>query len=415
MYTEKRKCFSDVNIVLSPLVSIGLISIASTFFTSFVSIKLEMIGTPQWLIGWMGGAYYIGMLLGSHLPAKFVLRVGHIRAYTFFTSIMVIAILSQYFWSIYISWAITRFLIGYALGALYLVIESWLFNLAHPEKKGAVIGLYTFVLYLGSFVGQIQFRFIDLNSPAAFIIPACIVAASLFPLSATSVQYPTFDMHGKFNMFRIIKRAPVGAWNTLMSGLIISTSSVLVPVFLYRFGFAKESLAWLLAVPILGAICFQYPLGRVSDFMDRRKLMIYLHLVMIAAMAAILLFAHQTLWLGIALFAFGCMFYSIYPIAMAYTCDGFPKEQYFGVIQTLLILYGIGSVIGPILAAYCMQWFHINALFWFLGVMSLSSALFSYLARFLPTYKIDAHKAEFVNAETHTPILTDIDSQNPQR
>jgi MFS family permease len=411
MYTEMRKSFSDVSIVFSPLVSIGLVSIASTFFTSFVSIKLEMIGAPKWLIGWMGGAYYVGMLLGSHLPAKFVLRVGHIRAYAFFASIMAIAILSQYFWNIYVSWGITRFLIGYALGALYLVIESWLFNLASPEKKGAVIGMYTFILYLGSFIGQIQFRFIDLYSPAAFIIPACIVAASLFPISATSTQYPKFDMHGTFNMFRIIKRAPVGAWNTLMSGLIISTSNVLLPVFLYRFGFAKEALGWLLAVPILGAICFQYPLGRVSDFVDRRKLMIGLHLVMVIAMVCIVLFTDQMLWLGVALFVFGCMFYSIYPIAMAYTCDSFPKEQYFGVIQTLLILYGAGSIIGPILAAYCMQLFHINALFWFLGAMSFISAIFSYVTRFLPAYKTDAHKTEFVSAEAHTPILTDINSR----
>lgn len=409
MYTKKRKCFSDVNIVFSPLVSIGLISVASTFFTSFVSIKLEMLGAPEWLIGWMGAAYYIGMLLGSHLPTKFVLRVGHIRAYAFFASVMVLAILSQYFWSIYVSWGITRFLIGYALGALYLVIESWLFNLASPEKKGAVIGLYTFILYLGSFVGQIQFRYIDLNSPAAFIIPAGIVIFSLFPLSATRTLYPKFDMHGTFNMLNVIKKAPVGSWNTLMSGLIISTSHVLLPVFLYRFGFTKEALAWLLAVPILGAICFQYPLGRMSDFVDRRKLMISLHIIMMIAMASIVLFAHQMLWLGVALFTFGCMFYSIYPIAMAYTCDNFPKEQYFGVIQTLLILYGVGSIIGPILAAYCMEWFHINALFWFLGAMSLFSVLFSYLARFLPAYKKDAHKAEFVNAETHTPILTDIE------
>lgn len=397
--------------MFSPLVAIGLVSIASAFFTSFVSIKLEMIGAPQWLIGWMGGAYYVGMLLGSHLPSKFVLRVGHIRAYAFFSSIMVVAILSQYFWNIYISWGITRFVIGYALGAVYLVIESWLFNLASPEKKGAVIGLYTFILYLGSFVGQVQFRFIDLNSPAAFIIPACIVMFSLFPLSATNTQYPKFDMHGTFNMFRIMKRAPIGAWNTLMSGLIISTSQVLLPVFLYRFGFGKEALAWLLAVPFLGAICFQYPLGRASDFVDRRKLMIGLHIVMMISMACIVLFAQQILWLGIALFAFGCMFYSIYPIAMAYTCDNFPKEQYFGVIQTLLILYGVGSIIGPILAAYCMQWFHINALFYFLGVMSFCSAVFSYLARFFPAYKIDAHKAEFVSAEPHTPILTDPDSR----
>jgi MFS family permease len=397
--------------VFSPLASIGLVAIASTFFTSFVSIKLEMIGTPQWLIGWMGGVYYIGMLLGSHLPAKFVLRVGHIRAYSFFASIMVVAILSQYFWNIYISWGITRFLVGYALGALYLVIESWLFNLASPEKKGAVIGLYTFILYLGSFFGQIQFRFIDLNSPAAFIIPAAVVVLSLFPLSATRTQYPKFDTHGKFNMFHIMKRAPVGSWNTLISGLIISTSNVLLPVFLYRSGFPKETLAWLLAVPILGAICLQYPLGRISDFVDRRRLMIGLHLVMMVAMTCIVLFAHQILWLAISLFACGCMFYSIYPIAMAYTCDHFPKEQYLGVVQTLLILYGIGSIIGPILAAYCMQWFHINALLWFLGIMSFVSAIFSYMARFLPVYQTDTHKTEFVSAETHTPILTDIGTE----
>jgi len=392
--------------VFSPLASIGLISIASTFFTSFVSIKLEILGTSQWLIGWIGGAYYSGMLLGSHLPAKLVLRIGHIRAYTCFTSIMIMTILAQYFLDTYASWALTRFSIGFSLGALYLVIESWLFNVANPARKGAVIGLYTFILYLGSFVGQIGFRFIDLNSAAAFILPACVATMSLLPLSATRTQYPSFDIHNKFDMLRVIKLAPVGSWNTVMSGLFISSSNILLPIFLYRSGFSKEILAWLLALPILGAICFQYPLGRLSDFVDRRKLLTGLHLVMTVSMLTIIFFTQQLFILRISLFVFGCVFYSIYPIAMTYTCDGFKKEEYFEVVQTLLILYGIGSIIGPILASYCMEWFHFNALFWFLSFISLGSAIFSYLARFLPTHIPDKHKTEYASTETHTPILS---------
>lgn len=375
---------------------------------SFSSIRMEMLNAPGWLVGWLGGIYYTGMLLGSHFPARFVLRVGHIRAYTCFASIMILSILLQYFSDIYVSWILSRLATGFTLGAFYLVIESWLFNMANPERKGAIIGLYTFVLYVGSFIGQINFRFIDLASATAFIIPAGIVAISLLPITATRTQYPTFKTHGNYSLLNTFKRAPIGSWNITMSGLFIGTANTLLPVFLYRSGFAKEPLALLLAVPILGAICLQYPLGSFSDCVNRRKLLIGIYLTMIVAMIALVLFAKNILFLSIALFIFGATLYSVFSIAMAYTCDIFDKDDYFGVVQASLIYYGVGSIVGPITAIYCMQWFHSNALFWFLTVMSLFSVAFSSLPCFLRRRQVeDVHKTPYVNAEPHTPILRD--------
>lgn len=373
-----------------------------------------MMGVPQWIIGWMGAAYYSGMLLGSHLTAKFILRVGHIRAYGFFAAIMILAILTQYFWDMYASWAITRFLIGYALGALYLVIESWLFNLASPDRKGSVIGLYTFILYLGSFFGQINFRFIDLVKPDAFILPACFIVASLFPVSATHTHYPKFEEHEKFDMFKIMRLAPVGSLNTLVSGLIISSMHVLLPIFLYKNNYSKENLAILLAMPLLGAICLQYIIGRVSDFVNRRKLLVLLHTFNIAAMALVIILTGQLFWIGAALFMQGCMFYSIYPIAMAHTCDRFSSDEYFGVIRTLLILYGIGSIAGPTLAAYFMTWFQPAALLWFLGAVSLFAAIFTQIPYFRqPRMALEEQKTQFVHTQGKTPISADLDPRTP--
>lgn len=391
--------------MLSPLSAILLAGISTSFFTTFASIKLVMLGVPQWIIGMMGSLYYSGMLAGSHTTTRFILRVGHIRGYVFFSTFILLSELSQYFSDATLSWAVSRFLMGLGIGALYLVIESWLVNDAPAAKKGSILSIYTIALYLGSLFGQGLFEFVDVESATAYIVPALFIGISLFPIASTHTRYPVYDSEETMKITKVLSVAPVESFNVLVAGILLSTFYVMLPVFLYQSGFDPKDLS-LLSMIYLGAICLQYPFGRLSDYIQRRKILILLYFLTIIVMMIMMIWSTSLLGEAVSLFLLGGLTFSIYPIAMAYTCDPFDPKDYFVVVQTVLLVYGTGAIMGPIVASYCMEIFGARALFGFLSAMCCICSIFTYLYRYYPYVKTET-KVEFISPQTTTKLATD--------
>ena len=393
--------------VLSPLFAMCLSALSTGFFTSFASVKLAMLGAQQWAIGFVGSVYYIGILSGSHISAKFILRVGHIRAYVFFAGIIIASSLVQYYFNSAFSWGLSRLTMGYALGSMYLVIESWLVNDAPSNKKGTMISIYTFVLYVGSLCGQVLFKFIDIKTSDAFIIPALLVAISLFPISSTSTRYPAFDLENSSGIGKIVKRAPIEMLCLLISGIWLSTYYVMLPVYLYKIGYGEKDMS-LLSMIYLGAICLQYPFGKISDIVERKKVLISMYFASIAIMVLVIIWSLELLGVRTSLFLLGGLAFSTYPISMALACDAFEAKDYFFVIQVVIISYGIGAMIGPMITSFFMQLLGPKALFGFLTLLCALPPLMMFLYRQRVTTDTDDDtKVEFVSPQTTVKLSTD--------
>ena len=114
------------NIIYSPLASLVLIVLSGSFFLTFITIKLNTQEVTVVMLGLIHSAFYIGILIGALKSEEIINRVGHIRAFTLFSSISTITILVQSIYQTPYIWIFLRFFAGFATAADYVIIESWL-------------------------------------------------------------------------------------------------------------------------------------------------------------------------------------------------------------------------------------------------------------------------------------------------
>ena len=97
-----------LKLLISPLLSLFILVNGIALLNTVIPIKLDMLEISSFEIGFITTAFYIGMTLGSFKNASLIIRVGHIRAFAAFASIIcVVTLLKSLYYSIFI-WAILR-------------------------------------------------------------------------------------------------------------------------------------------------------------------------------------------------------------------------------------------------------------------------------------------------------------------
>lgn len=108
----------------------------------------------------------------------------------------------------------------------------------------------------------------------------------------------------------------------------------------------------------------QLPAGRLSDRTDRRYVLA--GAAFGSALFALLIFLMQPrsgLFVLPATAAYGAFAYTLYSIAVAHANDHARAEDFVKVSGGLLLLYGFGTIIGPLVAAALMEWMRPESLF----------------------------------------------------
>ena len=128
--------------VMSPLLSLFIFALCSGFFLTFLSLSMNAHDESSLMIGAMTGIFYAGLVCGSFRIESFIARVGHIRAFSTFASLLaVISLLHGIFYNMPL-WFVLRFITGFGTAGIFVVIESW-FYAAAPYPCEAVYYHFT--------------------------------------------------------------------------------------------------------------------------------------------------------------------------------------------------------------------------------------------------------------------------------
>jgi MFS family permease len=113
----------------------------------------------------------------------------------------------------------------------------------------------------------------------------------------------------------------------------------------------------MMALPPIGVILSQYPIGWISDRFDRRTIIMLLSFIamVISAMTLAGGYYLSRLTLIALVTAFGVISLPIYSLVVAHANDHLHKEQVLGASAKLVLLYGVGSLVGPILVGQIMR------------------------------------------------------------
>ena len=345
-----------------PSVAAPLLSIAGLFFTGAgvlgltLPLRGALEGFPTAALGLLGTACSLGFVLGCLVVPSLARRFGRVQSLRGLALLLAASALLSGMIVDPWPWFALRIASGFAIAGASMLIESWLSELAAPGGRGRMLGRYTVVNLVATLSGQLLLIGLDLASAMPFLVVAgsALLACGALgrgqpptPVPAPVLARPAFGA--------VLHHSPIAAAVAFAIGLGNSTFGSLGPVWAEAVGFDVEATALLVTLAAAGGAASQWPVGRLSDGIERVRLILLLAL---AAVAATCLMVLPTTWspgtAGVAFLVVGAVVYAIYPVASAHAYDRAGTGAAVGVASGLLLLFGAGASIGPIASAAAM-------------------------------------------------------------
>lgn len=366
--------------ILSLLCGVGVLMLGNGALGSLLGLRLAGGDAGPVVVGLVTTAYFGGVTAGSLYGYRVVARVGHIRAFSAFASVLSAASLAHALAADPVLWAVLRLVEGFCMAGLFMCIESWLNDKATNQTRGQVLSLYMVTLYGAMAAGQ-QLLNLDDSGPVVFMVVSMLLSLALVPVALTRTTPPTLPDVASFGLVRLYRASPLGVAGVFVSGAVTAAIYGLGPVFATMSGFGVSGTALFMTVLILGGVALQWPLGRLSDLFDRRAVLVGLSTALTVVSVVMVQAGVQAgdidrlLALGIAAL-FGGISYTLYPVSLAHTNDHVDKADLVSASGGLILANSMGAVLGPLAASAAMAAMGPRGLFAFTAAAAFAATLY---------------------------------------
>ncbi|MBK8199320.1 MAG: MFS transporter [Acidobacteria bacterium] len=345
--------------VLALVTALTLLQGAMAAVSVVMSLSLLKAGVGASGIGLVASAYSAGFLAGTLIAPLEIARIGHIRAFTLLAGVAALVALSLPVVRASVpGWAILLSLAGLAASGMLTAGESWIANAAPPQSRGAILGFYHMVSKAGAIAAPFLVAS-AMSGLAVFMLVAAFFIAALLPIAATNRSQPALFAASPFGPRRLLRAAPASVFAALCAGAVNNSVAQLYPVYAADFqpgdpaGFAAR----LNGAILIGAMLGLWPIGLLSDKLDRRLVIAGAAALGAAAAVGLAVFAGANSQGIVLLFAgiFGAGSLSYYAVAVANAADRARPEDITSMMAGILVIWGAGSIAGPPVAGALMQ------------------------------------------------------------
>jgi MFS family permease len=327
-------------------------------------VRGNLEGYATTTLGLLGTSWAAGFVIGCLVAPKMVRRVGHVRAFSGFIAIIAIIALVSGIVIDPVWWVILRAVTGFSTAGTSMIIESWLNERASNESRGAIFSLYIGITLLGVVGGQLMIPLEDVRTPVLFMICGIFYCIAMLPTTLSTAASPQPLKAVKLDLPALYRNSPVSCLGILLVGIANGAYGTLGAVFGAGAGLSDTSIAVMMSATIFAGAIMQLPAGRLSDRIDRRYVLAAMSAI--AALAGLLIFllhpSSPAFLIGLVIL-YGAVANTLYPIAVAHANDFASSEDFVKVSGGLLLLYGIGTVIGPTIGGPVMSIISPHALF----------------------------------------------------
>jgi MFS family permease len=346
------------------LLGMGVLMLGAGLQSTLLGLRATLEGYPPQVTGLIMSSYYVGYLVGTRIAPPFLRRVGHIRVFAALAAVASAAVLIQASFVNPPVWGSMRLVSGVCFAGIYVVAESWLNDRASKENRGRLLAVYMLVLYVG--LGAAQFLLVLSNprSAAPFMLVSVLISLALVPIVISAQQVPERAIPSKVRLLDLYRNSPLGVVAVCVSGLISSIIFSMGPVYARLNGLETGQVAAFMGVSILAAVVTQYPVGRLSDRMDRRTVIAGVCVVATVVAGCIAVFHEMAHGLFLVLAAlFSGFALTLYSLSVSHVNDKLEPTQMVAASSALLLLNGTAAAAGPILAGGLMAAFGPQAYF----------------------------------------------------
>ncbi len=337
------------------LSSYGILLIANGAFGTLISLRTKTEAFPDTVIGIVLSGYFAGLLLSSFYAVRVVAYIGHIRAFATFASIASTVALAHLLWVDPVFWGILRVVSGFCMGGMIVVTEGWVNERATNANRGSILSLYMITTYACIGSAQLLMMFSHPEGFRLFVIISILYSFALIPILITQSQAPAPALSSRPDIRQLFRVSPVGMMGSFTVGILNGIFYALTPIYTNSLGLNIEQTAIFMALAAASGVLLQFPLGKLSDKVDRRWIIIFSSSM--TAIASLILFygrADNLFVLYASAVFYGAVAFSINPLCAAHVNDLAPPEERTQTASGLLMSYGVGAVIGPFGAGFIM-------------------------------------------------------------
>ena len=380
--------------VSSLLLSAALLLVGHGMQLTLLPLRASALGMPEWLIGLSASSYFLGFIAGCLGVPPIIGRVGHIRCFAVLAAALISALLLLEIIDAWQAWIVLRFITGLAVCGLYAVIESWLTSQSTPDTRGRILAIYTFITLSAMTAGQFLINIGPVDSSLPYTLAAVFMALAIIPVGLTRRIIPSPVQQTQSGFRLLYSRSQTAFTGALLSGLVMGSFWSVGALFASEIGQSSDYVTWFMSAAIVGGALLQYPLGWLSDRMDRRYILIQLCLGAAISSVAVALGTEQA-WFLAAVFLFGAMAMPIYAISLATAADVCSSEEFVSIGTAVLLLHSIGAVIAPVAMGQVMSVFGPASMFWAFALLFLLFSAILYVLLRVP---------RVVSVEDQTPF-----------
>lgn len=361
----------------------GIVLVGSGLLGTLVPVRASLEGFSDFAIGVVMSAYYVGFIVGTVVCSRIIRRVGHIRAFATFAAVATVSILAHPVLVSPAFWTVLRALVGASLIGVYITVESWLNDRADRSNRGSLLAVYEMV-GLGSLAaGQFLLTAGEIRGMAPFMIAGGLFALGLVPVALTRLPEPDLGESSRLTLGALVRISPVAVVGTLAGAAVAGAFFSLGPLYAQRLGLGEPEIAAFMSAGLVGGALLQWPIGGLSDRVDRRLVIGATALLGAGSCALTVLVADSGLpALLMATFLFGGMTLVLYALCVAHANDLLPQAQFLDAARGFNFLYGVGAAVAPVVIGALMSRAGPASLYGFcavalvgLGVLALVRAL----------------------------------------
>jgi MFS family permease len=340
------------------LLGMGILMLGAGLQGTEISLRATLEGFPAPLTGAVMSCYYIGYLAGTALAPRLVRRVGHIRVFAAMAALACASILAQGLFIAALPWALLRGLSGLSFAGIYVVAESWLNESSSRATRGSLLAVYMVVLYIG--LGSSQFLLIptDPRTAAPFMLVAILISLAIVPIVIAARHAPEIALPQKVRYRDLYRDSPLGVVAVTVAGMVTANVYSMGPVYARLSGLDTSGVATFMGISVLAAVVLQFPVGRLSDRIDRRT--VIAGICILATLSAAVPTALRTLPHGLVLLVaamFSALAFTLYSLGVSHVNDHLEPAQMVAASSALLRLNGIGAALSPVLVGSLMARF----------------------------------------------------------
>ena len=381
------------------LVSTAILLMGNGLQSTLLPLRAQVEGFSTIQIGIVGSAYYIGFAAGCFWGPHLVKRVGHIRTFTAMVAIASAMPLAHSIWLSATLWWLLRAVSGFCLATLFMIIESWLNEKANNENRGVVFSIYTIITLTVMTIGQLMINLSPLESFVLFSVASVLVSLAAVPLSLSKASAPAQVQTVRIRLLYLFRLSPIGVIGAFAVGIQQGAFWSLGPIFAERIGMDTLAITLFMSTAVIGGAIGQWPLGKLSDRIDRRMVLVGA-CVVAAAIGITIRFVNPTLGQGVLVLTllWGITSFPLYSICAAHMNDHVEEGGFVEASSGLLLIFAAGAVLGPMIVSPFMTLRSPYTLFSLIAATQLLLAVFAVYRMRVGERVPEAERSDFLES-----------------